>query len=236
MTTGEGPRVSETAFDRIVVLSTHLDDGVLSIGGWMHRAARRGSAVTLVTVLAGDPNDTRPGSEWDRRSGFSTIGEAATARRSEDRRACAILGLRTSWLPFGDMLQGRGGSDGSVWNALVPLVANADLVLGPGFPLRHPDHAWLATLLHREGESLPTGFYAEQPYRLHAGGALGDPPGVGEGSRWEPVRLSPRERLAKFRAVREYRSQLALLSDRRALARRLGLARDGAGEALAWWS
>ena len=219
---------------RVVVLSTHLDDGVLSIGGWMYRAARGGSAITLVTVLAGDPNDTRPGSDWDRRSGFSTVGEAATARRAEDRRACAILGVRTSWLPFGDMLQGRGGSDEAVWNALVPLLANADLVLGPGFPLSHPDHAWLATLLHGQGGSLPTGFYAEQPYRHHAGGALGDPPGAGEGFRWEPVRLSPRERWAKFRAVREYRSQLALLSDRRGLARRLGLARGDAGEALAW--
>jgi LmbE family N-acetylglucosaminyl deacetylase len=234
VTTEEGPPVSDTTFDRIVVLSTHLDDGVLSIGGWMYRAARGGSAITLVTVLAGDPNDARPGSDWDRRSGFSTVGEAATARRAEDRRACAILGLRTSWLPFGDMLQGRGGSDEAVWNALVPLLANADLVLGPGFPLSHPDHAWLATLLHGEGGSLPTGFYAEQPYRHHAGGALGDPPGAGEGFRWEPVRLSPRERWAKFRAVRAYRSQLALLSDRRGLARRLGFAGGDAGEALAW--
>ena len=223
---------------RVVVLSTHLDDGVLSIGGWMCRAARSGAAITLVTVLAGDPDDTRPGSDWDHRAGFSTVGEAAAARRSEDRRACAILGLRTSWLPFGDMLQGRGGSDESVWNALAPLLAEADLVLGPGFPLSHPDHAWLTTLLlQRRGEALPMGFYAEQPYRHHAGGALGDPPSVGEGKvRWEPIRLSPRERWAKFRAVRQYRSQLALLSDRRGLARRLGLARGDAGEALAWGS
>ena len=223
---------------RVVVLSTHLDDGVLSIGGWMYRAARSGSTITLVTVLAGDPNDTRPGSDWDHRSGFSTVGEAAAARRSEDRRACAILGLGTSWLPFGDMLQGRGGSDEAVWSALAPLLANVDLVLAPGFPLSHPDHVWLTTLLlHRKDEDLPTGFYAEQPYRHHGGGALGDPPAPGAGPvRWEPVRLSPRERVTKFRAVRRYRSQLTLLSDHRGLARRLGLARGSAGEALAWAS
>lgn len=228
--------MSEMTFDRIVVLSTHLDDGVLSIGGWMSRAARGGSAITLATVLAGDPNDTRPGSDWDHRSGFSTVGEAAVARRSEDRRACTILGVGTSWLPFGDMLQGRGGSDEAVWNALAPLLADADLVVAPGFPLSHPDHEWLTRLFVRySGDGLPTGFYAEQPYRHHAGGALGDPPTTGA-VRWEPVLLSPRERLAKFRAVRQYRSQLSLLSDHRGLARRLGLARGSAGEALAWAS
>jgi LmbE family N-acetylglucosaminyl deacetylase len=222
---------------RVVVLSPHLDDGVLSIGGWMHREARTGSAITLVTVLAGDPGDARPATTWDRRSGFSTIGEAAGARRSEDRRACAILGVGTSWLPFGDMLQGRGGSDDAVWDALRPLLDGVDIVLAPGFPLSHPDHAWLTTLLlHRDGGGWRTGLYAEQPYREHAGGTLGDPPvEVGAGSpAWEAVGLTVAERWAKFRAVSRYRSQLRLLSDRRWLAVRLGRARGGAGEALAW--
>lgn len=221
---------------RIVVLSPHLDDGVLSIGGWMHREVRTGSAITLVTVLAGDPDDARPASTWDRRSGFSTIGEAAGARRAEDRRACEILGLHAKWLSFGDMLQGRSGSDETVWDALGPLLEGADAVLAPGFPLSHPDHAWLTGLLLRRQGRWITGLYAEQPYRDHADGALGDPPPtVGAGPlRWQMVRLAARERWAKFRAVRQYRSQLALLSDRHGLAVRLGRARGGAGEALAW--
>jgi LmbE family N-acetylglucosaminyl deacetylase len=220
---------------RVVVLSTHLDDGVLSIGGWMHRTARGGSLVTVVTVLAGDPEDARPGSDWDRRAGFSTVGEAAKTRRSEDRRACEILGLRTAWLPFGDMLQGRGGSDDAVWQALVPLLNDADVVFVPGFPLSHPDHAWLTGLLMRRGGDRVTGLYGEQPYLHHAGGTIGDPPAevVMGRLRWEPIALEPRERWAKYRAVRRYRSQLALLGDR-GLARRLGRAHGAAGEALAW--
>jgi hypothetical protein len=52
--------------------------------------------------------------------------------------------------------------------------------------------------------------YAEQPYTLK------------EGSRpFEPVPADPRDRLAKWRALRRYRSQLPLLGMAERLDRRL---------------
>lgn len=223
---------------RVVVLSTHLDDGVLSLGAWMRRSVRRGTTVTLVTVLAGDPDDEAPATAWDRRSGFRTVGEAAGARRDEDRRACAILGIRPHWLSYGDMLSGRGGSDDAVWDALEPLLAAADAVVVPGFPLVHPDHEWLAGLVTRHRRSLPEmAVYVEQPYRYHAGEPPSTPSSIAHATgplRWVAVRSTVRDRTAKWRAARAYRSQLGLLSDRPALALRLAWGARRAGEALAW--
>ena len=229
-----------STLDQVVVLSPHLDDGVLSLGGWMWRMSRRGSTITLVTVMAGDPDDDAPASSWDRRSGFRTAGEAAVRRREEDRRACAILGLRPVWLPLGDMLYGRGGTDDDAWSAIEELTGGADAVLAPGTPLGHPDHAWLARLVTDRRTALPAlALYAEQPYRYLGGGALGIPSSIAEAAgvvRWHREPLDASARMAKLRAVRAYRSQLRFLSERRALAWRLAWARRGAGEAIAWLS
>ena len=54
------------------------------------------------------------------------------------------------------------------------------------------------------------GRYAEQPYT-----SRGEPPP----DSFERVRTSLRDRFAKWRAIREYRSQLPLLAMRRSLTR-----------------
>nr|MBA3401482.1 PIG-L family deacetylase [Actinomycetota bacterium] len=77
---------------RIVVVSPHSDDGVLSLGAAMASWARRGAQVELLTVFALDPSSDAPAGGWDGRAGFSTEGEAAVGRRAEDTAACAILG------------------------------------------------------------------------------------------------------------------------------------------------
>jgi LmbE family N-acetylglucosaminyl deacetylase len=232
---GAPPRLGD-----VVVLSTHLDDGVLSLGGWMRRITMRGSRISLVTVLAGDPDDLTPASSWDRRSGFRTAGEAARVRRAEDRRACAVLGLSPVWLPFGDALRGREATDDDVWSAIRPLLVSTDAVLLPGSPLSHPDHRWLADLvLGRRDELPPCAIYAEQPYRYHDGGPLRTPHALAGGSwdlRWDEITLMIQERWAKFRGVRAYRSQVPLLGARPLLAARLAWARGDMAEAIAWVS
>lgn len=46
-----------------------------------------------------------------------------------------------------------------------PHVRGHDLVLLPGFPLDHEDHAFLVTLvLQRRAEQMPASLYVEQPY------------------------------------------------------------------------
>ena len=86
---------------RIVVLSPHLDDAVLSLGASIADAAATGADVAIVTAFAGDPARQGDPSVWDRRAGFSSSLEAIEARREEDRLACTAIGARPVWLPFG---------------------------------------------------------------------------------------------------------------------------------------
>jgi LmbE family N-acetylglucosaminyl deacetylase len=211
---------------RIVVVSPHLDDGVLSLGAAMSAWAQEGARVELLTVLACDPDSTTPTGGWDSRAGHATEGDSARARREEDRRACERLGVFPRWLPFGSVDYDRHGSDDDVGDAVAGVVQGADEVLLPGFPLAHPDHGWLARVLGaRELGALRTGLYVEHPY---AGRDGGDP-----GASYRSLKTGPRHRLAKWRALREYRSQLPLLGMSRSLTRG-PLAVALAGEAVAW--
>lgn len=205
-----------SSLGRVVVVSPHLDDGVLSLGASIASFARQGASVELLTVLACDPESTAPAGGWDRRGGFATEGQSAQARREEDRRACATLGATPVWLPFGSVDYERHGDDTEVRDAVASAVADAELVLLPGYPLTHPDHAWLARLL---GDALGrrVALYAEQPYTRRSGAPPPAPGRVAANDVFEPVNLTPRDRLAKWRAISDYRSQLPLLGMRRSL-------------------
>ena len=78
-------------YDAIYV-SPHLDDAVLSCGGQMAARTRRGESVLVYTLAAGDPGG--------RLSPFAAalhdqwgLQPDASARRAEDERACALLGV-----------------------------------------------------------------------------------------------------------------------------------------------
>jgi LmbE family N-acetylglucosaminyl deacetylase len=234
--------------ERIVVVSPHLDDGVLSLGAAMASWAIGGAQVELLTVLGSDPESGAPAGGWDRRGGFATEGESARARREEDRKACAILGVTPAWLPFGSVDYERHGDEKAVLEAVAPRIEGADLVVLPGYPLTHPDHAWLVEVIASGGIlNGRIGLYAEQPYAFRERAAMPHPVAsewledlVGSRIVFERVRTVRRDQLAKLRAVRRYRSQLRLL----ALSRRGGIpllhlisseARLG-GEAIAWIS
>lgn len=207
--------------ERIVVVSPHLDDGVLSLGAGIASWVRGGSRVELLTVFACDPASEAQTRGWDARAGFRTEGEAARVRREEDERACAILGATPVWLPFGSVDYERHGDEEAVRAAVASAVDGADAVLLPGSPLSHPDHAWLARVLVGGVRVRRLGLYAEQPYANRSGSEpdadawLAD--ALGATIRFEHVPTSPRDRLAKWRAIRKYRSQLLLLGMRRSL-------------------
>ena len=129
------PRLLTQARGRLA----RFDDGVLSIGAAIASWVRAGHRVGLLTVLGCDPESTAAAGGWDRRGGFATEGEAARARRAEDRRACETLRVSPMWLPYGSDDYERHGGQNDVWSAISPTVADADLVLVPGSPLSHPD-------------------------------------------------------------------------------------------------
>lgn len=199
---------------RVVVISPHLDDAVLSLGATIVRVARRGVHVDVLSVFGCDPSSTAAACGWDRRAGFSSEGSAAVARREEDCEACRIIGAKPTVLGF------RGGAYGGpddpepTWRAIADAVMGADVVLVPGFPLTNDDHRWLSTLLVER--SLPAdrvGLYLEQPYRYTS--RREQPRGLFESTVdaqcWVPSGSSMREVRVKRRAILAYRSQLVPL-------------------------
>ena len=89
--------VTEAERARLVVVSPHPDDAVLSCGQVL--AAHPGS--TVVTVFTGAPVAySDPPTRWSRLSGFGPGDDVMAARREEDRRAMAVLDAAPVWLGF----------------------------------------------------------------------------------------------------------------------------------------
>jgi LmbE family N-acetylglucosaminyl deacetylase len=222
---------------RVIVVSPHSDDGVLSLGAAIASWARRGARVELLTVFALDPESKAPTGGWDGRAGFATEGAAARGRRAEDAAACSILGATPSWLPFGSVDYERHGDEAEVGEAVAFVAEGADALLLPGFPSSHPDHELLGRVLadSRMG-CRRRGLYAEQPYARRTRGEPRVPrwaeDALGAAPAFHPVSAGARDRLAKWRAIRCYRSQLPLLGMTRSLRR--GPHSLLGGELVAW--
>jgi LmbE family N-acetylglucosaminyl deacetylase len=235
----------------VVVISPHLDDAVFSLGATIAKMVRSGATVRVLTVFACDPRSSAPAAWWDRNAGFRSEGEAATARRAEDELACSILGAKSQWLPFSDASYEHNVDDETIKVAVHEAVEGAEVVLLPGFPLRHVDHLRLTgLLLAHPFRAARQGLYVEQPYAKWDGGrrfwhrpslpaaieALVDRP-----VQWTRLAADPRDRRAKLRAASAYESQLPLLArPSRVFAGRLLLRRIAlyealrGGEAVAW--
>jgi len=204
-----------------------------------------------VTVFAGDPESTAQCGWWDRQAGFGSEGEAARARREEDRTACGLLGAVPLWLPFGDATYEQTVEDGQIWDAVAEAVRDAATVLVPGYPLAHVDHLRLTRLtLERDLPVQRIGLYVEQPYaKRHAGRRAWRRPAVPDQLRellaqpvaWTSLAAERRDRQAKHRAALAYRSQIPLFGRGRVealgrlLIRRVALYEAiRGGEAVAW--
>jgi LmbE family N-acetylglucosaminyl deacetylase len=227
---------------RVVVVSPHLDDGVLSLGATIAAVVRRGAAVEVLTVFCGDPASQVSAGPWDRISGFSSEGESSRARREEDRAACEILGASIRWLDFADEQYDRHGGEAEIGSAVLQAVKGADDVLIPGWPLSNPDHAWLsALLLKKRIDCGRLGLYVEQPYTFQR--PDGAPPATAPAIQgklptlpaWHPLALSPLDWALKGRAMKAYRSQLRQLGlGFTGLRRMLKSEQARGGEAVAW--
>lgn len=206
----------------IVVISPHLDDGVLSLGGTMSRMVREGHSVRLVTVFAGDPGCAAPPSFWNRHRNAESAAEVTVQRREEDHRAADALGVQPVWLPFDDDAQLARRDPDEIWGALAPSLGDADRVFLPGWPLSHPDHRYATLLtLRRCDEFVPIRFYCELPYAHHPVPLV---KGVLRGRtdasladmttnvvNWSRSRLAPTDLAAKIRSLECYSGEVSAL-------------------------
>ncbi len=226
---------------RIMVLSPHLDDAVLSLGATIATAVRAGLSVDVLTVYGYGPTSPAPAGPWDVKSGFATEAEAANVRREEDLTACRMLGATPHWLDFGAEPYERRGTPQDIRRAIDAQVSDAACVLLPGFPLVHADHLELTRLMLEAPLPCPVGLYAEQPYVFYERKALQPAmraPAIDSligPLTWNHMRAERAERRLKIRAVRSYRSQLGQLGlGHVRLHRMLWHEASLGGEAIAW--
>jgi hypothetical protein len=182
-----------------VVVSTHLDDAVLS------RYRELGRETIVVTVLAGPPAG-EPGS-WDRENGATDSPARMRERRTEDIEALALSGSTALHLDLLDSQYAELPPAVEIAAVLAPILEPADRVLGPAGIL-NVDHKAVrdAVLLARPDAVL----YADIPYALLPdGGGFALPEGiVDRDSGRVEVRLTEVELKEKVAAVRCYPTQL----------------------------
>lgn len=82
----------------VLIVSPHYDDAVFSCGDLL--AARPGS--TVVTVFAAMPAQSNCSTDWDRRCGFASAGEAMRRREDENHNALTRLAAKAVDLDFLD--------------------------------------------------------------------------------------------------------------------------------------
>ncbi|MCE8428063.1 MAG: PIG-L family deacetylase [Candidatus Methanoperedens sp.] len=213
----DGPvDVDPPAGRRWLVVSPHLDDGVLSLGAFIARHVGEGGEVTVLTVLAGRPDAGGPAGAWDAASGFDSEAEAAIARRWEDRNACADMGATVEHIEGADEQYVRDRDSAPVVGVVRAMAHTYDEILLPGFPLANDDHLWVADTVGGLLVSEGVGFrlYAEEPYTAD-GAPVRQPSWAHDLSRerrWSVLRPTAQEQIRKVRAVARYRSQLPLLA------------------------
>jgi LmbE family N-acetylglucosaminyl deacetylase len=152
---------------RVLVVSPHFDDAVLSCG---HLIAAAEDAWSVTVFGAAPSRYPEPPTAWDRACGFASGDDVCSVRRAEDLAAVTELGATPVVLDFVDH-QYRGGAKvdlGAITDAMAPLLDDfrPTLVAVP-LAIQHPDHraSTLATLsLRRRGDARDWLCYAEFPY------------------------------------------------------------------------
>ena len=151
--------VEDAELARVVVLSPHSDDAVLSCGQFL--SAHPGA--TVITVFCGFPAAyPDPPNAWSQLSGFGPGDDIVARRREEDRQALALLGatpVHLDGFPEADLQpEEPRATPTDVADALEPVVRDLDptvVVLPLG--LANPEHVTLhdAALLLRERLEAP---------------------------------------------------------------------------------
>lgn len=149
---------------RLLVISPHLDDAVLSCGLLL---SANPSAI-VCTVFTAPPRENMS-TEWDGKSGFKDAFEAMQARKREDAAALEMLGAEPLHLPFCDAQYGQTPLLDELAEALRHTVRahRPDKVIVP-LGLFHSDHTLVSNAcLQLVAQMRDTAFHAYEdvPYR-----------------------------------------------------------------------
>jgi LmbE family N-acetylglucosaminyl deacetylase len=151
-----------------VYLSPHLDDGVFSCGGMIHRQTRAGERVVVITLCAGDP-PPGPLSDFartlhERWSGRPLEGQrprdVVALRRREDIAALRLLGAEAVHLHLPDCIYRADPATGAY------LYTSQEALVGVLSPAEHPLAERMAAALSQQLRSL-------RPYRFYSPLAIG---------------------------------------------------------------
>lgn len=254
--------MSAGAYDAIC-LSPHLDDAVLSCGGWIHDRIAAGETVLVVTVAAGDepPGVSSPilrslHRAWRLHRPEGAAGERVVARRrAEDADACAALGA--DWLHWDlreAMYRRSAGAGEPFYRTLEDLFGPIppgdrptvlqvirrleelpahDRIYAPLAVGGHVDHRIVRAAAEQRYGAV-LGHYQEYPYGRRTRAV--EP--LVRGAGWVPERrtVSREGAAAKVRAVAAYRSQVGpMFGGRRRMERRVRRDLRRAGETIWWW-
>ncbi len=217
---------------RAVAVSPHLDDASWSAGAVLAGLAHRAWDVEMVTVFTASVPDPSPFSVACRvDKGIDPDVDYLALRRAEDRTAAARLGAAATHLGlaeapdrgypspaalFGPWLPGDAATVDELVGVLGPVLADADLVLGPIGLGDHVDHRIVVSALDRL-DPPDQARWPDEPYRTLRGAAEPDPPPGW--CRWVPP-VDAASAAAHIDAALRYRSQLGLHLGGEARARR----------------
>lgn len=213
---------------RIIILSPHYDDGVLSLGGTLHIFNTNASVVTFLGGIPTHHGET----QWDRKSGFTDKEQAVADRIIENNNALQILSSHVVNLPYLDyQYRHHKTEDKSLIRASfeqeIEKILEEDpttpiYMYGPaifGKDLTHPDHRLLHTAYttiikkYKDNPNMHFFFYEDFPYvygYMHRNNdalvyTLAEETDLKLHEEW--LSLSAQDVNAKSQALRQYASQ-----------------------------
>lgn len=220
-------------------LSPHLDDAVLSCGGTIFQLTRQGAAVTILTIMAGDPPDPLPDTPIVRdlhqrwRAGESPVA----VRRQEDMDAAKVLNATTNHRQYGDCvyrvhggvalypseeslfgdvhpedsLPGSLAVEAALFNFVFPNLKAIYAPLGVGHHVDHQIVRDWALMLYQRNPEIDTYFYEEYPYTRDLDAIEAAYAYLPADYEYAPilVELEKQDINAKIQAIACHRSQLS---------------------------
>lgn len=116
---------------RWIYISPHLDDAVLSAGGFLYEQARAGADVEIWTILAGfPPDEISPFAQiLHQQWGVTAAVDLINTRRAEDLNAACIVGAKVVHFNFLDCIYRRGKNGNWLYTDIfvLPHVDEAEL-------------------------------------------------------------------------------------------------------------